>query len=503
MSLTQFAGFSTRKRAPLPAASRLCRYLLPLSLLCSVAMADAIPSQTPLLEKDLPVPVRNVLGYRSMPADSLSLYVLNLDTGETTLSWNASEPRNPASVMKLVTTLVALDSLGPAYRWETEAYAIGEMQGDELNGDLLLKGYGDPFLVTERVWTMLRDLRRTGLRSIRGDLLIDDSYFDVTGYDPAAFDRQPLRAYNVEPNALMMNFKVVRYFFEPNLPGNTVNIGIDPELNNLKIINRLSVKQGRCRGYQRGIAINPTDGLNEITFSGQFPSGCETYAMSRTALDHNAFTYGLFKSIWREVGGTFDGQWRNVESSLGEDQEPLLTFESWPLADVISRVNKYSNNVMARQLLLTLAAEKYGVPGTEANGRRAVAEWFVDHGLEASSLVLSNGSGLSREGRVTARQMAELLKFAYSRPYMPEFLSSMSLTGLDGTTSRRFDDTDQLTGRAHVKTGSLDHVSAIAGYLQARSGQRYVIVTMQNFEDVHRGPGEEVQEALFRWVYEQ
>ena len=502
MLLTRLADTSPTSERTLPHRSAV-RMLPLLAVVASAAMADAIPRQAPALEKDLPAPVRNVLGHRSIPADSLSLYVLNLDSGEETLSWNASEPRNPASVMKLVTTLVALDSLGPAYRWRTEAYAIGDMNGDELEGDLLLKGYGDPFLVTERVWTMLRNLRRTGLRSIKGDLLIDDSYFDVSDYDPAAFDRQPLRAYNVEPNALMMNFKVVRYFFEPELPGNTVNIGIDPELNNLKIINRLSVKPGRCRGYQRGIAINPNERLNEITFSGQFPSGCETYAMSRTALDHNAFTYGLFKSIWKEVGGSFDGRWRNVESNLGEDQEPLLSFDSWPLADVISRVNKYSNNVMARQLLLTLAAEKYGAPGTEKEGRRVVAEWLTDHGLDASGVVLSNGSGLSREGRVTAQQMAEMLRFAYSRPYMPEFLSSMSLTGLDGTTSRRFDDSDQLTGRAHVKTGSLDHVSAIAGYLQARSGERYIIVTMQNFEDVHRGPGEEVQEALFRWVFEQ
>jgi D-alanyl-D-alanine carboxypeptidase/D-alanyl-D-alanine-endopeptidase (penicillin-binding protein 4) len=465
--------------------------------------ADAIPSQGALSEKDLPLQVRNVLGHRSVPAESLSMYVLNLDTGETTLSWNAAEPRNPASVMKLVTTLIALDTLGPAYTWKTDAFAIGEVTGDVLQGDLLLKGYGDPFLVTERVWTMLRSLRRTGVRSISGDLLIDDSYFRVVDYDPAAFDRQPLRAYNVAPNALMMNFKVVRYYFEPDVPANAVTIGIDPELNNLKIVNRLSVANGRCRGYQRGISIIPNSGFNEITFSGKFPSGCDTYAMSRTALDHNAYTYGLFKSIWREVGGTFDGQWRNIESNLGEDEEPLVSFSSWPLADVISRVNKYSNNVMARQLLLTVAAEKYGAPGTEANGRRAVAEWFEEHGLDSQDLVLANGSGLSRQGRITVQQMAELLRYAYSRPYMPEFLSSMSLTGLDGTTSRRFDDDDSLTGRAHVKTGSLDHVSAIAGYLQARSGQRFVVVTMQNYQDVHRGPGEEVQEAMLRWVFEQ
>lgn len=469
------------------------------ALVPALAMAEAVPSTHTLTETELPLRVRNALGYRNLPAQSLSLYVFNLDTGETALSWNADEPRNPASVMKLLTTLVALDSLGPAYRWRTEAYALGDLSGDVLQGDLLLKGYGDPFLVTERVWQMLRNLRRAGLRSISGDLLIDDSYFRVSNHDPAAFDRQPLRAYNVAPNALMMNFKVVRYFFEPDPAQNAVTIRIDPELNNLKTINRLSVANGGCRGYQRGITIVPNTNKDEFTFSGRFPSGCEVYAMDRAVLDHNAFTYGLFKSMWREVGGTFDGGWRNVASEL--EDEPLLTFESWPLADVISRVNKYSNNVMARQLLLTLGAEKFGAPGTEENGRRAIVEWLAEHGFDSTNLTLANGAGLSRSSRMTTKQMAELLRYAYGRPYMPEFLSSMSLTGLDGTTSRRFDDDDQLTGRAHVKTGSLDHVSAIAGYVQARSGQRYVVVTMQNYEDIHRGPGEEVQEALLRWIY--
>ena len=486
-----------------PRIALFCLTLIVLLLAAGQVQADTAPSSASFNDNLLPAGVRNVLGHRSLPAESLSLFVQDLDTEEVLLQWNAAEPRNPASVMKLVTTLVALDTLGPAYTWRTDIHAMGELDGDTLNGDLLLKGYGDPFLVTERVWVMLRDLRRRGLRNIAGDLLIDDSFFSVEDYDPAAFDRQPLRAYNVAPNAMMMNFKVVRYFFEPDAAGRSVRIGTDPELDNLDIVNRLSVARGRCRGYQRGISIIPGSDFEQMTFSGKFPSGCETYSMSRTALDHNAFTYGLFKTVWEDVGGSLAGNWKNVSSDLPEDAEPLLSFDSWPLADVISRVNKYSNNVMARQLLLTLAAEQYGAPGTEENGRRAIADWFAGRGLQPQTLTLSNGSGLSREGRVTAEQMAGLLRYAWTQPYMPEFLSSMSLTGLDGTTKRRFDADDQLAGRAHLKTGSLDHVSAIAGYLQARSGRRFVVVTMQNHRNVHRGPGEELQEALLRWVFTQ
>jgi len=453
-----------------------------------------------LCESVLPPDVQNSLTLRKAPDNSLSIYVENIDTGEPILTWYEDVPRNPASVIKLLTTFVALDILGPTYTWKTEAYVLGETDGGVLDGDLLLKGYGDPFLVTERVWQMLREIRQKGISRINGDLLIDDSYFDVPYHDPAKFDREPLRAYNVAPNALMMNFKVVRYHFEPDLVAATVNIRVDPPLDNLQIENRLRVAQGSCRGYQRGITITPNDAFDHMVMSGQFPSRCKSYAMGRTALSHNQFAYGLFKNIWQESGGEFSGNYWNVIRP--DDIEPFLVFESWPLADIITRVNKHSNNVMARQLLFTLGAEKFAVPGTEEGGRQVVENWLKDRQLDSAELKLDNGAGLSRESRISAKILGEVLRHAWQSPYMPEFLSSLSLAGLDGTLARRFRD-EPLTGKAHIKTGRLDHVTAIAGYLQSRSGKRYVIVALQNHADVHRGPGEEVQAALLRWLYEQ
>ena len=148
-------------------------------------------------QQDLPIPIQSALNYRNIPDHTLSVYVESLDTGEVVLSWNEAEPRNPASVEKLLTTLVALDTLGPAYTWRTDVYVLGEVTDGVLDGDLLLKGYGDPYLVTERFWQLLRRIRQSGILAINGDLLIDDSYFDIGNYDPAAFDREPLRAYNV------------------------------------------------------------------------------------------------------------------------------------------------------------------------------------------------------------------------------------------------------------------------------------------------------------------
>ena len=451
-------------------------------------------------DTDLPIGVRSALTIRNVPAESLSIYAVDVETGSPVLEWRGDTARNPASTIKLLTTLVGLDILGPAYRWRTDVFADGEINNGRLDGDLVLKGYGDPYLVTERVWQLLQRIRRAGVQEITGDLLLDDSWFDVGHDDPAAFDRQPLRAYNVAPNALLMNFKVVRYWFEPDLESGAVDVQMDPVLDNLRVENKLGLSNGSCRGYQRGITITTNESDDEVTFSGRFPNGCKRYAMDRTALSHNAFAYGLFDSMWRDSGGSLGGQWRNVV--VEDDAEPLLSFTSLPLSEMIARINKHSNNVMARQLLYTLGAEVNGVPGTEESGRAAISSWLADKGLGSTDIAIANGAGLSRETRTTAKDMAAMLQFAWRQPYMPEYLASLSLSGLDGTLRRRFSNTD-LVCKAHLKTGSMDHVTAIAGYLQSKSGRRFAVVALQNHNDIHRGPGEEVQEALLRWLYEQ
>ena len=466
------------------------------SLMLVAALSNGVAAASP----DLPAGVRSVLNVRNVPDSTLSIYVENLETGESTLAWNEEQPRNPASVAKLLTTLVALDTLGPSYRWRTEVYLQGDVVGGKLAGNLLLKGYGDPFLVTERVWQMLRQIRQSGIQHIEGDLLLDDSYFSADASDPAEFDGEPLRAYNVQPNALLTNFKVVRYVFEPDPASKAVRVTLDPALDNLQVINKLSQVSGQCYGYQRGITITPNENQDRFVLSGRFPDGCRSYAMDRAALGHNEFTYGLFKSIWQESGGSISGGWKN--QVVLKDSTPYLTFESQPLSDVITMINKHSNNVMARQLLYTLSAETLGAPGTEQGGRDVVQQWLEARHLNSPALKLDNGAGLSREARMTARQIAQLLRFAYSSPFMPEYMSSLSISGLDGTLARRFRN-GPLTGQAHIKTGSLDHVSAIAGYLQSKSGRRFIVVALQNHPDIHRGPGEEVQEALLRWVYDR
>jgi D-alanyl-D-alanine carboxypeptidase/D-alanyl-D-alanine-endopeptidase (penicillin-binding protein 4) len=469
-------------------------------LLVGLLLGSQLISVTMAEQAELPQPVRHILDIRKVPHDTLSVFVQDVDSGEIVLRWQDGVPRNPASTMKLLTTLVGLDVLGSTYKWTTDVFALGEIEDGRLDGDLLIRGQGDPFLVTERVWQMLRLVRQAGIHEIGGNLLIDDSYFEVPAHDPAEFDRRPLRAYNVVPNALLMNFKVVRYWFEPDHDRNAVRVWVDPPLENLRVENKLALHRGYCGGYQRGITITANEAIDKMIFSGRFPTGCKSYAMDRTALSHNEFAYGLFTSVWRESGGEFSGGWVNAKAP--EDVEPIVSFDSLPLAEIISRVNKNSNNVMARQILYTLSARVLGPPGTESGGRKVIEGWLAETGIDFPTLMLDNGAGLSREARVSAREFGELLQFAWRKPYMPEYLASMAVSGLDGTLRRKFDDA-RLTGQAHLKTGSLDDVSAIAGYLQSRSGRRFSVVMLHNYEDVHRGPGEEAQVALLRWLYEQ
>ena len=451
---------------------------------------------------ELPDAVQRVLTGHGISPDQVSIVVQAIGADQPILSHEAATPRNPASVMKLVTTWTALEVLGPAYTWPTEVYFLDDFDGRVLYGDLAIKGYGDPFLVVEEFWKLLRGLRRVGLEEIHGGLLLDDSYFAPAHEDPGAFDGQPYRTYNVGPNALLANFKAVRFQFFADPNNNRVNIVTDPELANLRIRNELRLVDGPCRGYQAGVSFNvtdPDDGNSRVVFGGDFASRCSGYGLSRTVLDHDTYVYGLFRSLWGELGGQIDGGL--LRGQVPEDASLVLTWRSPPLAEVIRSINKNSNNVMTRQLLLTLGAEHREPPGTEASGIEVVTEFLQSRGLHDGSLKMVNGAGLSREGRVSARMLADILLAAAADVYAPEFMASLSLAGLDGTTRGRFDDASG-NGIMHVKTGRLDDVSALAGYAHADDGKTYVLAILVNAEDAHRGPGQELEEAVTGWLHD-
>ena len=464
--------------------------------------AAAFAAHAAELPSGLPPEVERVLTGHGIPAADVSIVVQAVDDAEPLLSHLPDVPRSPASVMKVVTTWSALEYLGPAYTWPTEVYFLGDFDGRKLNGNLALKGYGDPGLVVEEVWKLLRSLRRLGLAEITGDLLLDDSHFAVDEPDPGAFDGQPYRTYNVVPNALLMNFKAVQFQFMADAARGSVSVATDPVLANLKIDNNLTLGDGPCRGYQAGIAFNHADAqsLERVVLDGQFSRRCNVYGFARTVLQHDTFAFGLFSSLWKEVGGDFNGKLGTVR--LAENVQPALTWRSKPLGEIVRSINKNSNNVMTRQLLYTVGAEAVGAPGTRDNGIAAVRELLVARGLDTSTLMLENGAGLSRDERASMQFLVDLLREAYRSPYAPEFIASLSLGGLDGTTRGRF-GSSPASGVMHLKTGRLDHVSAVAGYVRGADDRTYVVAVVMNSPEAHRGPGQELEEAVLRYALSQ
>jgi len=366
-----------------------------------------------------------------------------------------------------------------------------------LNGDLYLKGYGDPYLVIEHFWRFLRALRKSGLESIRGDLIVDQSYFEGVSGRSADFDRRPQRAYNVQPRAFLVNFQAVNLRFNPDPATQSVKIVADPKPAQMRIDNRVRLAKGPCRGGARGLGmqVSGREDDQRIVVSGRYSHDCGRDELYRVVAEGERYIEGVFKTVWTELGGKFEGNVR--EGPVPGGAHKLHEADSPPLADIVRVINKYSNNVMARQLLLTIAAEKAGSPATVENGIAATDRWLRQRGLVFPELVMENGSGLSRDARITARHMGQLLLAAFGSPYMPEFLASLPILSADGTLRLR--DGGSLAGRAHLKTGSLSNVRSQAGVVDTESGRRFVVVVLHNASRADTA-GERAQNALLAWV---
>ncbi len=464
-----------------------------LALLLGLSLGPALAAET------LPRPVAAALATHRLDGAGLSIFVQAVDGTSPLLAFNADVVRSPASVIKLLTTYAALDILGPAYTWETEVLVTGPVRKGRLEGDLVLRGGGDPGLTTERFWTLLREIRARGIREITGDLVVDDTLFAPNGEDPGDFDSQRYRAYNVLPSALLVNSNTVEFRIMRDAEG--VSVYLDPPLEGFRVENRIGDRQGPCSGFQRGVAFDLPDGFEgkHAVLSGNFPTGCTEYSLWRSVLRAPQFTNALFRALWRQLGGTIQGGLRIAATPA--DAEPLLTYQSLPLNDQVRAINKWSNNPMTRHLLLTLGLEHGGAPATPEKGRAAVAEWLKTKGLAMPGLYLDNGSGLSRDTRVTAAGLGAVLLDAWRHPQMADFIASMPIAANDGTLRRRY--AGDMAGRLSMKTGRLDEVSAIAGVMQSRSGQRFVVVVVLNAANAHRGVGEAVQDTVLRWVFER
>lgn len=463
------------------------------------------------VEKEgLPKSIKKLLKKYKIPTKNISVYIRDLNAQSPLIEHNIDKLRTPASTMKLLTTYAALKELGPNYSWRTEVWMRGEFKDGVLNGDLILKGYGDPFLVYEQFWKLVKTLRDKGLKDIQGNIIIDNSYFHLGKYDRAKFDGKPFRVYNAPSSALMFNFQATRFLFNPiestlksSKKKKTVKGKVEiiplPKINDFDVDNQIKLIKGKCRrAHYRPKFSKSKNG--KLTIKGNYAAKCKQQFILRAVSTPEEHVFNAFRDFWIDLKGTLKGNLK--VGRVSSNDERFHVYSSPTLGEQIRLINKWSNNVMTKQLLLTLGAKKFGVPGTESKGSKAVLEILSETGINISGIKVENGSGLSRIAKISARQMGQLLETAFRDAYMPEFMASLSLPGVDGTLVNRFRRGD-LRGRSHFKTGTLDFVTAISGYMLNRKGKRLVIVIQHNGKKTGAGRGAKIQDALLRWSFEQ
>ena len=456
-------------------------------------------------QSTLPAAVGQALAAARIPAGSVAVIVQEVGVHHELLRANAAAPMNPASVMKLVTTYAALEQLGPAYRWKTEAYATGALTDGVLEGDLYLKGGGDPKLDLEAFGRLVRALRGKGLREIRGGLVIDRSLFPSRG-DPARFDGDPFRPYNVLPDALLVNYRSLRFVFIPEAERGAVRVYAEPRPPALEIVNVLRLADGPClegSAFRELLQAAYEPARKRVVFSGQYRQRCGEKDLNVALLEPNDQVAGVLRQLWAESGGVWQapGNGGDVrEGKVPPEAKLLHVQESQPLAEIVRDTNKFSNNIMARHLFLTLGARNGAEPASTQAAAAAVRAWLAGKGIAAPELVMENGSGLSRAERISAGSLAALLQAAWRSPVMAEFVSSMPIAGIDGTMRKRVRG-ESVAGQAHIKTGLLAEVRAMAGYVLDRSGRRVAVVMLVNHPNAHLA--QPAMDALLGWVYDR
>ncbi len=445
----------------------------------------------------VPISVTQVMAAQRLPPSAVSFVILDPDSGHVLMSQNPDTPRSPASTIKTLTTFAALDMLGPTFTWQTRAWIRGTLNNGVLDGDLILQGGGDPYMTLERWWSVVRSLRAEGLKSIRGDIVIDDGAFALPPGDPGAFDGRPNRSYNLLPNALMVNFQSVEFRLAANADTRQVEVVASPAPVNLTIENHIQFAAGRCSGAAASVDFQVASPVwDRVVFSGALSPFCAQRRFTRVLLQPATYAFGTFVELWREQGGEFTGKLR-IEAKPS-DARPFFTFESLTLGEIVRLTNKFSNNLMARQLLLTLGMEKYGAPATLEKGAAAMAEWSHERGFDLQGMDIDNGSGLSRTTHISVQQLARVLGGALHSRFAPEFLASLPLAGMDGTLRSRMKASPG--GSVRLKTGHLDAVSGVAGYVTTPGGKTYVLVSLVNHVRADDGAAEPVHAALVAWM---
>jgi len=443
----------------------------------------------------LPSGLNAIINKSGIPRKDISIYIK--ETGKSNrvvAALNADKVRTPASVIKVLSTYAAVLKLGFNYRWPTEFYTRGKLKGGVLNGDLLVKGYGDPTLSDKDMAGIVANIKAKGIRKITGNIVIDRTYFKVGTKDNSGFDQHTYSPYNAMPDAMMFNERISTICVSPKQNRVTKKI---PD-GSYKIVNNLKPVNKPCRGRYSwpSFKVDKSQGTPTVLLKGPISKKCGTRNLCQVITKpYKSFYYAL-KDALKKSGVVVQGGFRL--NPIPKNAKILFTHYSKPLEKIISKTAKKSNNLYARHLMLLLGAKMYGAPSTLSKGRQAVEYILKSRGaLVGGPLHIDNGCGLSRTSKITTKILAGVYDHAYVQ-YGQRWMNTLSIAGVDGTIRRRFRGTS-VKNRAWMKTGTLKRVKNIGGYVKAKNGRLYTVVILVN---TNKGnwKASQLQNRIMKWL---
>jgi len=477
----------------------------------------------------LPEPIARLAADKGIPESAIGAVVLRGD--QVLVSHEATRTFTPASTMKLFTTMVGLEVLGPQFRGRTELRTAGEVVGGVLHGDLVLRGGADGDLTADAFTHMLEKLRTKGIRKIDGNLVLDRQLWQPARADAGAppFDESPEAYYNLIPDALLLNMNLQT--LDITSDAKSIKASLLPELGNVRVRSEMALVDRDCAKWEDGWKIPDyvRNGSHlTVVLKGTFPRNCSKTNVINV-LDRTDYAERLFRATWERLGGQFNGQ---AFEASAEQSRAFNNSTSTLLAEHVSRslpemvrdTNKLSDNGLARTIFLSLGSlqadpllgsrplpdtSPVEFPGgaeaapapmtTNARSEMVVRNWLRAHGIDDTGMVFENGSGLSRIERFSPEQMAGLLKAAQKSLWAPEFVTSLPIAAIDGTMKRRLKESPAAL-HARVKTGTLKNVVAIAGYVPDANGQQCIVVVMVNHDRAGNGNGRALVDGVIDWV---
>jgi serine-type D-Ala-D-Ala carboxypeptidase/endopeptidase (penicillin-binding protein 4) len=473
--------------------------------LCALALISITP---PLQAEINPLDAFKRAG---VTADGVGLYALALDQTVPKYAHNAETALILASTTKVMTSVAALDVLGPAFKWRTNAFLNGKLEHGVLAGDLLIVGGGDPLLDSTKLTAWFTQLQKRGVKEIAGNIVLDRQRFSLIEKDHVNTPKPDWRnTHHALPDAFAIDEGTLKV--RVSNVADTKVITFEPALDGIDVVDQTK-PIARCAAVKSPISVEFDESANnrKIVVTGEWARDCSPVVVEANPFDMQTFSSAAVLSAWKAAGGTLTGQViegpppvvvkvkRGAKApKIPKARKPFATLESKQLLDAIKQVNKWSNNLISRHVLLTLSPGFPNVPATLNAAQKNIATWLQSKGFNETDLHVENGSGLSRNERGKPRAFAELLRDVSFSKIDKVFRSSLSVAGLDGTMGGRLRRAD-MAGKALLKTGTLTEVRALAGYVTSKSGQVYAIVAIVNHPNATRAVP--ALDAFVEWVY--